>query len=100
MVRGGPFRSAFPLVGQRDLNDVFEAVNNKIQGIRDFGVYDRLTRSQAASAQGLHHNAKLLNSIIAFCPAAEIQDHHFARCDLAVSSDERLHIEEQFVGSA
>jgi hypothetical protein len=39
------------------------------------GVYDRLTRTQAASAQGLHRNAKFLQSVVAYCPAAEMQHH-------------------------
>ena len=60
---------------QRGLNDVFDNVRKKSQNFVDFGLYDRLTRTQAASAQGLHHNEKLLKCIITFCPTAEIQHH-------------------------
>ncbi len=98
-MRGGVFRSAVPLVHQRVLNDAFEAVSKHSNDFLDFGVYDRLTRIQAASAQGFHHDEKLLHNIIRFCPAAKIQHHQLRDAIVhAVSTDERYHVEKPFAG--
>ena len=76
MVKGGAFRCAVPLVDQQELNEVLEAVQKKTnKEFLDFGIYDRLTRTQAASASGLYLNRVLLKSLVAFCPGAETQHH-------------------------
>lgn len=76
MGRGGAFRSSVRLLPQEELDAAIDSVVRKgPKDVLEFGQYDRLTRSQAASAEGLHHNKVLLKTLIGLCPGAEVQHH-------------------------
>ena len=62
---------------QHELNEALNRAykHSSRRDILNFGIYDRVSRAQAVSAEGLCANAEVLKQIIMFCPQAEIQHH-------------------------
>jgi len=73
MGKGGTFRTAVPLVSQKSLEHGFKQYVRCVKADFNLGIYDRISRSQAASAAGLTHNRRLLCMLLETCPTGEVQ---------------------------
>ena len=60
-------------VGAGALSDVFDEIAKERKLPFDFGIYEHLTRSQAASGRGIVANAFVIRCLAKVAPAGQIQ---------------------------
>ena len=90
--RGGPRRGPIPTVGAGALSDVFDEIAKERKLPFDFGIYEHLTRSQAASGRGLVANGCVIRAFAQVAPAGQIQHLEMKHQFLARASHNKSHL--------
>ena len=90
--RGGPRRGPIPSVGAGALSDVFDEIAKERKLPFDFGIYEHLTRSQAASGRGLVANGCVIRAFAQVAPAGQIQHLEMKHQFLARASHNKSHL--------